>query len=179
MFCPSCGKENEDSAKFCTSCGKGIHNANQAESHSNEVPNEANENAKDGGVLDSKFGKFFQWVGAIGVAVIIIAAVFGSNGSGYAKDLMKTLSPIESKIKSTTVLWEGKNPKYDNNAYVVKVEYQVEFGMDWQDACVILAFERKDDKTWYNQSNVLRKCGEKGMSDAEIANQMKSKNWNI
>ena len=38
MFCPSCGKANDDSAKFCSSCGKGFDQPRVTVQDSNWIP---------------------------------------------------------------------------------------------------------------------------------------------
>ena len=38
MFCPSCGKPNDDSAKFCSSCGQGFNQPRVIVQESNWIP---------------------------------------------------------------------------------------------------------------------------------------------
>lgn len=39
MFCPTCGKPNDDSAKFCSSCGHGFDQPRVIVQDSNWIPN--------------------------------------------------------------------------------------------------------------------------------------------
>lgn len=41
MFCPSCGKPNDDSAKFCSSCGHGFDQPRVNVQDSNWIPQNA------------------------------------------------------------------------------------------------------------------------------------------
>ena len=38
MFCPNCGTSNEDSSRFCKSCGNAVHAASQVPALNNAAP---------------------------------------------------------------------------------------------------------------------------------------------
>lgn len=72
MFCPKCGKDVADGAKFCTSCGSQMNVESGEESTSENSLKEKQEQSQ------SAFQKFRSTVGLIVVGIVVLIGIIGS-----------------------------------------------------------------------------------------------------
>lgn len=72
MFCPKCGKDVADGAKFCPSCGSQMNVESGEESTSENSLKEKQEQPQ------SAFQKFRSTVGLIVVGIVVLIGIIGS-----------------------------------------------------------------------------------------------------
>ena len=124
-YCPSCGGEVADSARFCTHCGAGRENPSPSPSPAQEPASQQQSGGKKRGCL--------KWGGigcggllAIMIAIVIIAAITSSgDGGGTAQSRPPGPTPTfqEAMAQATRVSYDDL---FRNNAAYIgqKVHFQ-------------------------------------------------------
>ncbi len=114
MFCKHCGKENDDDATFCKSCGKALNKMDDTPSTSNQTSStyETNNNSIPVQAKPNKpKNKKIPIIAGISVAVIAIVVVgilfLGKNGSKKDYSISEYISD-----KGTSVWYELSGEEY-------------------------------------------------------------------
>ena len=120
MYCKECGKEIDDSAAFCTYCGKPIANAGV----SNDVIPNGNEDKR------KKPSKNIKMIGIIGIAILVVI-VFMIAVGGTANKATDTAAGTANKVTDTAGTTTNRTD--DKTASTAETSPLNDIIGDWED----------------------------------------------